>query len=346
MKKAYPKNLARTILIITIAIIALVILFKVLGFTITRGTSSSAAGTSFPAGAPSAAAQGKAVSGQFTQQTNSGSKKIAVRAYAISAGSISNYTKIQGDVVANSEIKIYPKMEGKILERKVAIGDRVEVGDTIAFVDPSEIGKKYMPNPVESTVSGTVLSIPVHEGDTVTTTTVVATVGDISQVKIETYVPEIYISSLKIGANAEITFDAIPGTVFAAKISEINPVVDSESRTIKINLRLNRADSRVLAGMSASVKLVVEHRDGVILAPRDAVTEAGDGGSYVFVIKDDNTVERRTVTLGMEAESYFEIKKGLSVGEKVVTDGKNSVTEGSSVSIVDGDGTTKTEAAQ
>jgi len=345
MKKAYPKNLARTILIITIAIIALVILFKALGFTITRGTGSSAAGASFPAGAPSAA-QGKAVSGQFTQQTDSGSKKIAVRAYVISTGSISNYTKIQGDVVANSEIKIYPKMEGKILERKVAIGDRVEVGDTIALVDPSEIGKKYMPNPVESTVSGTVLSIPVHEGDTVTTTTVVATIGDISRVKIETYVPEIYISSLKIGTNADITFDALPGTAFAAKISEINPVVDAESRTIKIDLRLNRADSRVLAGMSASVKLVVEHRDGVILAPRDAVTEAGDGGSYVFVIKDDNTVERRTVTLGMEAESYFEIKKGLSAGEKVVTEGKNSVNEGSSVTIVDGASATKTEAVQ
>ena len=237
-------------------------------------------------------------------------------------------------------------MEGKILERKVAIGDHVAVGDTIALVDPSEIGKKYLPNPVESTVSGTILSIPVHEGDTVTTTTVVATVGDISQVKIETYVPEIYISSLKIGTNAEITFDAIPGATFASKISEINPVVDAESRTIKIKLRLNKADSRVLVGMSASVKLVIEHKDGVILAPRDAIIEAGDGGSYVFVIKDDATVERRPVTLGMEAESYFEVKKGLSVGEKVITDGKNSVSEGGSVTIVNSDDTTKTGAAQ
>jgi len=94
------------------------------------------------------------------------------------------------------------------------------------------------------------------------------------------------------------------------------------------------------------VRLVVEHRDGVILAPRDAVTEAGDGGSFVFITKNDNTVERRTVTLGMEAESYFEIKKGLNVGDKVVTEGKNSISDGSSVTIVDGDGATKTEAAQ
>jgi membrane fusion protein, multidrug efflux system len=335
MKKEYPRNLARTILIITIAILAVVILFKALGFSITRGASPSAGGSSFPPGAAPAIPQGKTVPVKSAQQADSESRTIAVRAHTITSGSISNYTKIQGDAVAHSEIKIYPKMEGKILEIKVAIGDHVSVGDTIALVDPSEIGKKYMPNPVESTVSGTVLSIPVHEGDTVTTTAVVATVGDILQVKIETHVPEIYISSLRIGTSAEITFDALPNVVFAAKISEINPIVNAESRTIKISLRLNKADSRVLVGMSASVSLVVEHRSGVILAPRDAVTESGDGGAFVYVIKDDNTVERRTVLFGMESESFFEIKKGLTVGEKVVTDGKDSINEGSRVAIVD-----------
>jgi multidrug efflux pump subunit AcrA (membrane-fusion protein) len=342
MKKGDSQNLARTIIIIAITVIMVVIVFKALGFKITRGPSSAPAGAFMPAASPS---KGFLAPGQSSGETAE-PQRIAVRATTITLGSIKNYIKTQGDVVANSEVKIYPKMEGKILERKVSVGAQVSAGDVIALVDPSEVGKKYLPNPVESTVSGTILSIPVHEGDKVTTTTVVATVGDISRIKIETYVPEKYISNLKIGTAAEISFDAIPETVFDAKISEINPVVDAESRTIKISLRLNRADSRVLVGMSASVKFVVEQRKNVIIAPRDAITQNTEEEGYVFVIKNNDTVEQRAVTLGMEAESAFEIKKGLNVGDKVVTEGKNSLKDGSSIKIINGDDETKTGAIQ
>lgn len=345
MKKGDSQNLARTIIIIAITVIMVVIVFKALGFKITRGSSVAPPEAPLPAAAPS---KGTAVPLQSSKggNTTTEPQKIAVRASTITIGSISNYIKTQGDVVANSEVKIYPKMEGKILERKVSVGAQVSAGDVIALVDPSEVGKKYLPNPVESTVSGTVLSIPVHEGDKVTTTTVVATVGDISRIKIETYVPEKYISNLKIGTEAEISFDAIPGTVFGAKISEINPVVDAESRTIKISLRLNKADSRVLVGMSATVRLVIEQCKNVIVAPRDAITQNTEEEGYVFVIKNDDTVEQRTVSLGMEAESAFEIKKGLSIGDKVVTEGKNLLKDGSSIKIINGGDETKAGVIQ
>jgi RND family efflux transporter MFP subunit len=222
-------------------------------------------------------------------------------------------------------------MDGKILERKVAVGDRVTAGDVIALVDPSEVGKKFLPNPVESTVSGTVLSFPLHEGDTVSTSTAIATIGDISRVQIVTWVPERYISSLKGGTAAVVTFDAIPKVSFTARISEINPIVDMASRTIKIKLRFDQLDARVLVGMSASVKLLVEELRNVVMAPREAIAQDTGEGAYVFVVKSDNTVERRTVVLGAESETSFEIKKGLSPGEKVVTEGRNSVKDGSRV---------------
>lgn len=237
-------------------------------------------------------------------------------------------------------------MDGKIIERKVSVGSQISVGGVIALVDPSEVGQKYLPNPVESTVAGTVLSIPIHEGDTVTTSTVVATVGNISRVQIETYVPEKYISNLRVGTAAEITFDAIPGTIFAAQIIEMNPVVDPESRTVRVRLRFSREDPRVLVGMSASINMVIEQHNNVLIVPRDAVIQTTDEGSYVFVIKSDNTVERRTVTLGIESEDDFEIKTGLKAGDSVVTDGKNSVSDGSSVVIINSASAAKTGASQ
>lgn len=262
---------------------------------------------------------------------------MAVRAAAVGTGDILNYTKIHGDVVADNEIKVFPSVAGRVVERKVGIGDTVSPGSALALVDPSKVGQTFNPHTVESPVSGTVLSLPVHEGDTVTTNTVVAVIGNLARTKVSTAVPELYIGNLKIGTKAEIRFDSIPGTVFTAWVSEMDPVVDSGTRTLEIKLSLDRPDRRILAGMFATVKLATESRRNVLVAPRSAVA-SGAGETYVFVINDKNRVERRTVELGLEGEEYFEVLKGLSKSERVVTEGKNSVQEGSAVRVIGPEG--------
>lgn len=102
--------------------------------------------------------------GQPARASGGGKRTFAVRSLTISTGLVSNYTQIHGDAVSNNETKIYPNVGGKLLERQVSVGDQIVKGTTIALVDPSKVGETYMPNPVESTVSGTILSIPVHEG--------------------------------------------------------------------------------------------------------------------------------------------------------------------------------------
>ncbi len=264
-------------------------------------------------------------------------RTVAVRAAAVGTGDILNYTKIHGDVVADNEIKVFPSVAGRVAERKVGIGDTVSPGSALALVDPSKVGQTFNPHTVESPVSGTVLSLPVHEGDTVTTNTVIAVIGNLARTKVSTAVPELYIGNLKIGTKAEIRFDSIPGTVFTAWVSEMDPVVDSGTRTLEIKLSLDRPDRRILAGMFATVKLATESRRNVLVVPRSAVS-SGAGETYVFVISDRSRVERRTVELGLEGEEYFEVIRGLSKSERVVTEGKNSVQEGSAVRVIGPEG--------
>jgi len=328
MKKAVSQHVPQIVIAVVIVGIAAIIIVKTLG--VSPSSTGAPVGTS---------------SGQMSQTGSEETRTVAVRASTVALGSISNYTKLQGDVVSNKEVKIYPSIAGKLLERRVAVGDRVSVGTTIAYVDPSKVGEKYMPNPVESTVSGTVISIPVHEGDTITTSTVIATVGDIARMKISTAVSERFLANLKIGNPAEVSFDAIPGVVYTAKISEMNPVLDTTTRTREISLVLDKPDSKVLVGMSSTIKLVTEARNNVVVVPRSAVT-TDDTESYVFVIKADNTVEKRNIVLGLEGEDFFEVKEDLSAGEQVVTEGKNSVTNGSKVRIIDGSSGTETGASQ
>lgn len=301
---------------------------------------AGAAGSTVQAPSGAAVSSGSAAqsSGAAQATRTSSTRTIAVRVEEVRNGSLSNYTKLHGDVVSATEVKIFPSVAGTLMESRVAVGDKVAKGSVVALVDPSKIGQNYLPNPVESTVAGTILSIPVHAGDTVSTSTVIATVGDLSRLRIVTAVPERFVGQLKIGGSAELSFDALPGVVFDAKISSLNPVLDPASRTREVKLALDKNDLRILVGMFATVKLVTEMKNNVTIVPRNAVILATDE-SYVYVLKEDSSgtkVEKRLVTLGMEGENAFEVTGGLREGEKVVTEGKSSIVDGNTVRVING----------
>lgn len=334
MKRAILRSLPQAIIILVIVAVGASIILKELGVSFSKKSASAARAAPTQSGAPAtpAAAQGAV-------------RTIVVRGKTIMVGAIRNYTKINGDVISGNETKIYPTVGGKLLERKVPVGAWVAKGATIALVDPSKVGESYMPNPVESTVSGTILSIPVNEGDTISVNTVIATVGNLADRKISTSVPERYLSNLKIGTPAEVSFDAIPGASYSAKVVEMSPVVDTSSRTLDVKLAFDTNDPKILVGMFAMVKLETENKRNVIVIPRSAVILTSTD-AYAFVIKPDNTVERRTIVLGTEGEDAFEVKKGLASGEKVVTEGKSSVSNGDHVKVIDGEGGTEAGAPQ
>ena len=340
MKKAFWRLAPQAILILVIVAVGASIVVKELGLSAPGKGGAAAKKAQGGNGAPSQAGAAAQPGGPAAQQGGAAARALPVRSRAIALGTIEDFTKLNGDVISGNETKIYPSVTGKLIERRVAVGSTVSKGSVIALVDPSKVGESYLPNPVESTVAGTVLSIPVSQGDTISTNTVIATIGNLSDLKVSVAVPERFLANLRVGSRAEVRFDAIPETVYGANVIEMSPVVDSVSRTLEVKLGLDRSDPRILAGMFATVRLVTESRRNVLVVPRSAVgitsTEA-----YVFVVKADSTVERKDVVLGIEAEDAFEVRKGIAPGDKVVTEGRSMLSSGDRVRIVDGEGGAK-----
>lgn len=340
MKKAFWRFAPQAILILVIVAVGVSIVVKELGLSAPGKSGAAAKKAQNGNGAPTQAGAAAQPGGPAARQGGAAARALPVRCKAIALGTIEDFTKLNGDVVSGNETKIYPSVAGKLIERRVAVGSTVSQGTVIALVDPSKVGQSYFPNPVESTVAGTVLSIPVSQGDTISTNTVIATIGNLSDLKVSVAVPERFLANLRVGSRAEARFDAIPDAAYGARVIEMSPVVDSVSRTLEVKLGLDRSDPRILAGMFATVKLVTESRKNVLVVPRSAVgitsTEA-----YVFVVKADETVERRNVVLGIEAEDAFEVKKGIAPGEKIVTEGRSMLSSGDRVRIVDGEGEAK-----
>jgi len=242
---------------------------------------------------------------------------------------------INGDVEAVKAVSIFPTVAGKITETFFQAGDRVSQGTVVAMVDPSRPGQVFSESPVVSTISGTILQAPVNKGDTVSTQTAVYVVGDLSRLTVVTHVPERFSNAARLGLPAQVSLEALPGETFSAVVEEMSPVLDPVSRTLRIRLGFTgRTDSRIKAGMFATVSLVTSARRNVPLVPRSAVINTY-GSSIVFIVDDKNIASRREISLGLENENFVEVVSGLEAGEIVVSAGQNFLTDGDPVRIVD-----------
>jgi len=263
-----------------------------------------------------------------------------VQVMTVEPGTIENSVVINGDVLARNQVSIYPTVGGKLAESRISIGDRVVRGNVVAMVDPSRPGEIYSLNPVVSTISGTVLQAPYSIGDTVSAQSSLFVIGDLSVLRVETFVPERFVSSIRQGLGALVSLEALPGETFLAEVDEVSPVLDPASRTLRIKLRfVDRAgrtftDPRIKAGMFATISLITRTRANVPIIPRTSAINTY--GSWIaFIIDENNTARRRVLELGIENERFIEVISGIRLGEMVVTAGQNFLTDGDPVRIVE-----------
>ena len=214
----------------------------------------------------------------------------AVRVESLEKTNLRKFIEINGNICAEKSMSVYPIMQGKIASTNVHLGSQVKKGDVIAYVDPSVPGSRYALNEVTSPISGTVISIPLKEGTRVDTETAVVTIGDLSKLQVITYIPERYVSFLKKGLEADIVLEAYPEEKFKALVSEVSPVLDEATRTKEIILSFTKSDSRINAGMFASIKLYLKEYKSVLSVPTSCIIEKL-GKKYVYLIDDSELSE-------------------------------------------------------
>jgi multidrug efflux system membrane fusion protein len=116
------------------------------------------------------------------------------------------------------------------------------------------------------------------------------------------------------------------------KLSVIDNAIDQPTGTIRIKATFENTDERLWPGEFVNVRLFLNVRKGVPTVPQQTV-QVGPNGQYVYVIKPDETVERRAVEVTSTQDGIAVIGKGLAVGEKIVVDGQYRLTEGARVRV-------------
>lgn len=188
-------------------------------------------------------------------------------------------------------------------------------------------------------IDGRVGLIAIKKGNSIKANDVpLATVNEIQPIYVSIALPQNNLPELRAAmAKGPVTVEVRPagdkGEPIIGKIAFFDNTIDSTSGTINVRSTFDNSDQRLWPGQFVNVSVLVRtDPNALVVAP--AAIQAGQNGTYVFVIKDDNTAEARPVTVDRTVDGLAVISKGLSAGEKVVTDGQLRLSNGTHVQIV------------
>jgi len=166
----------------------------------------------------------------------------------------------------------------------------------------------------------------------------VITINQIMPIYVSFSVPEEYLADIqRYAADGTLAVEAaFPNRTeqnFQGDLSFINNTVDGTTGTILLKATFSNPDKALWPGQFVNVTLRIATSQKAVVVPSQAV-QRGQQGDYVFVIKPDMTVESRVIQLGQGIDGETVVRKGLEVGESVVTDGQLRLFPGAKVALM------------
>src|SRR5580765_6732799 len=152
----------------------------------------------------------------------------------------------------------------------------------------------------------------------------------VDEMKVTFSAPERYAKALRPGIDVELRTPAFPGEVFVGKLSVVDPVVDPETRTLRLVARIPNQGVRLRPGMSADVSVTLAERSQALVVPDEAVFAQGNQ-NFVYLVKADSTVALTAVELGTRDSMQVEIVRGIEAGARVIRTGHQKLFPGAKV---------------
>ncbi|MBN1482790.1 efflux RND transporter periplasmic adaptor subunit [candidate division KSB1 bacterium] len=171
-------------------------------------------------------------------------------------------------------------------------------------------------------ISGIVLNRAVSEGQYVDTGALLYDIADLSRVWIYLDAYEKDLPWLQEDQDVTFVAQAVPGRTFAGKIDFINPVLDEQSRTVKVRATADNPSLSLKPGLLISAQVTGEGQPSSLVIPASAPLITGERAVvYVAIPNQEGVFEGREISLGERSGDYFVVQTGLVEGEQVVTNG-------------------------
>lgn len=185
-------------------------------------------------------------------------------------------------------------------------------------------------------LSGQITAVGANLGETVDTTTKIASIANLSRLQLQLAVPAASAPEVHPGARVTFTTEALPGRTLQTTIVRVASQADPQTGTIPAfavvaNPGALKDDTTVQA------QIVIERRADVLTIPKSALlTDPDTGETSVVVVSTDEVAHVKPVTVGLTQGGDVEITKGLSEGQKIAVSGQYGLPDGAKVSVRNG----------
>ena len=200
---------------------------------------------------------------------------------------------------------------------------------------------------IVSPIDGKVVQLAAQEGEVVITGTmnnpgsVIAVIADLSEILVQAEVGETEITGIRVGQEARVRVDALPGRTFDGRVAEIGSSASvragagSGIRYFRVEITLTNPDESLRPGMTSQVEIVTDAAKNALTVPIQSVVErdpktlkvrtgknqrAGDSplGKFVFIYENEKAT-LRPVTTGISSDTHVAIVSGLEEKHQVIT---------------------------
>lgn len=244
-------------------------------------------------------------------------KELGIVLEKVGSIKLMKHNDLTGEIVPNPDrlVHIVPRFAGIVRKVNIKIGDKVKKNEVIAVIESNESLVTY---DVKSSMDGVVLDLHMTPGELMGDHEHVVTIADLSYVWAELNVYQKDLMKIKLNQKTDIYFDENEKGV-SAKIFYISPTLDEETRTATARVKLNNKNGYWKPGMFISAQVLTKSVDVKYAVTLNAIQNY-EGGKVVFV-KEGNSIEPRTVTVGLVNSRYAEILSGLNDGDIYVSEG-------------------------
>jgi RND family efflux transporter MFP subunit len=188
---------------------------------------------------------------------------------------------------------------------------------------------------VLSPFSGIIVEKNAEKGEWILAGGILYTLMDLSQIKVTLYVTEKYISLVKIGMEANISIDALPGQKFTGKVIEIIPHAN-EARNFPVRLLVKNHHGQIKSGMFSRIEAVLRESEKTLMVHCDALLRKGQD-NFIIKISSHQVAEYISISIGDRDGDWIEIsdakEKNIQPGDRVVVTNNPSVYPGANVII-------------
>jgi len=179
---------------------------------------------------------------------------------------------------------------------------------------------------VRAPISGYISNRVANKGQMVAQGTEVVSIKSTQVVDAQINLTEAVIPLVQVGTKAIVNVKSAGVENIEGVVTTLSPVKDSRTGMYVVRVSIDNYDGLLKDGMFADITLTLSDNPDALVIPAEAVLEDEDGNKYVYIAKK-NTAKRIDVKVGIITDEYAEIASGLDAGDKVITSGKEYLSD-------------------